>query len=197
MRDVSRRTETIEEFFTSITLLPGVNIVSMPPDILRVHRLEYVPTGESQNTVYPINLTTYAELDQVWGIMQNSPMNYPSYAAFWGFAPNMKMKLYPVPSQSGSLNVFYYRLPKKATADTDIIEVRVGWEDLIVLYCEYVARRKDRDPTWQEAKVLYEEKLEEMINVTRQWHDQAQVITVGNSAIPQWLYSFDGGGYGY
>lgn len=193
MRDLARRTETIQTFGTTITTVAGTAEYVVPADVLRVHRVEFVPTGATQ--IYPVQLTTYDELDQVWGIYPNTVQGYPVYAALWGFPPTLKLRLYPVPSQAGTINLFYYRLPAAVSADGDTLEVLAGYEDLIALYCEYVARRKDRDPTWQEAKALYEERVSEMVDTTRQWHDQAMTVTVGQNAMPRWLYDMNYGDY--
>lgn len=190
MRDLARRTETIQSFSTAVAVIANTAEVTAPADMLRVHRVEYVPSGGG--VVYPLQLTTYDELDQMWGIYPNTTGGIPVYVALWGFPPTVKMRLYPVPNQAGNLNIFYYRLPATASADGTTLEVMTGYEDLIALYCEYVARRKDRDPTWQEAKQMYEERVAEMVDTTRQWHDQAMTISIGNNAVPQWLYAFDG-----
>lgn len=187
LRDIARRTETIQSFNATIATVAGTPEYTALADMLRIHRIEYVPTG---GPVYPVQLTTYDELDQVWGLYPNTTNGIPVYAALWGFPPAVKIRLYPVPSAAGVLNVFYYRLPAVAAADGTTLEVLAGYEDLIVLYCEYVARRKDRDPSWQDAKVLYEERVALMVETTRQWHDQARTITVGSNAVPAWLYEF-------
>lgn len=99
-------------------------------------------------------------------------------------------KLYPIPSQNGTLNIFYYRLPTQTTTTTDYIEVPEGWEDLVVAYVEYKARRVDKDPNWQYAKQEYEEKLQDLINVSRVYHDQMQFISsMSGTPIPWDLYS--------
>lgn len=189
LRDVARRTETIQHFSSSVPVVANIAEVTAPGDMLRIHRCEFVPTG--QTLVYPVQLTTYDELDQMWGIYPNTTGGIPVYAALWGFPPTVKLRLYPVPNTAGALNIFYYRLPAVVAADVDVLEILAGYEDLIVVYCEYVARRKDRDPAWQDAKALYEERVTYMIETTRQWHDQAMTITVGQNAIPRWLYAFD------
>lgn len=188
MRDIARRTETIQSFSAAVTVTAGTAEYTAPADLLRVHRIEYVPTGAGM--VYPVMLTTYDELDQMWGVYPNTTQGIVVYAALWGFPPTVKIRLYPVPSISGVINLYYYRLPAAAAADGDTLEVLAGYEDLIVLYCEYVARRKDRDPSWQDAKMLYEERIALMVDTTRQWHDQAMTITQGMNAVPRWLYEF-------
>lgn len=188
LRDIARRTETIQSFSASVAVVAGTAEFTAPADMLRVHRIEYVPTG--QTVVYPVHLTTYDELDQLWGLYPNTTGGIPVYAALWGFPPTVKIRLYPVPSMAGNLNIFYYRLPAVVAVDADVLEVLAGYEDLIVLYCEYVARRKDRDPSWQDAKALYEERVSLMVETTRQWHDQARTISMGNHSVPAWLYEF-------
>lgn len=186
LRDLARRTETIQTFTAALLAVAGTAEYVVPADVLRIHRIEFVPTGTTQ--VYPVGITTYDELDQIWGNQAASAGGYPVYGALWGFPPALKLRLWPVPSTAGAINLYYYRLPVTAAADADVLEVLAGYEDLIVLYCEYVARRKDRDPSWQDAKVLYEERVALMIETTRQWHDQAMTVTVGSNAIPRWLY---------
>lgn len=192
-RDIARRAETIQDISTSIPIFPGIPKYQLPADVIRVHRVEFIPVqngSPSGYQIYPVQLTTYDEMDQRWGVIQNQQMSYPAFACMWGAPPTLQMQFFPVPSQPGNINIFYYRVPKTLTDDNDVLEVPTGWEDLVALYAEYVARRKDRDPTWQDAKTLYEERLIEFGNVTRQWHDQAQQISIGTSAVPQWLYDF-------
>ena len=130
----------------------------------------------------------------MWGTRQAVQRSYPSFFVLWGVAGSVEgitMQLYPIPSQAGTLNIFYYRLPTTMVNDSDHADIPAGWEDLISLYCEYIALRKDRDARWSDAKQMYEENLGHMIDVTRQLHDQARSVTVGNAAVPAWLYEFD------
>ncbi len=189
-RDLARRTETIQQFNTSVITQPGLPKYPMPPDMIRVHRVEFIPVGNTTN-VYPVQASTYQEMDQYWGITPTIQQSYPCFYVLWGTPPSLTMQLYPVPSTIGTLNIYYFRLPIPAIRDQDLVEVVEGWQDCVALYCEYVARRKNRDPLWQDAKKLYEETVTLMLDVTRQWHDQSQSIYIGSSAVPQWLY---GGG---
>lgn len=187
LRDVSRQSETIQSFNTTITAVANQAKYAMPQDVIRVHRIEFVPSGATQT--YPVQPSTYQEMDQVWGINQLSQtMSYPYNYVLWGFPPNLTVQFYPVPATPGTFNIFYYRLPHTLTNDTDIAEIPEGWHDLVALYCEFVARRKDKDTTWQDAKQLYDQTLTSLIERTRQWHDQARTITVGYNAVPEWLY---------
>jgi hypothetical protein len=189
-RDISRRSEDLQSFNTSIVAIAGTAKYTLPIDCLRVHRVEFVPTGQSQT--YPLKHSTYQEMDAIWGINQQIQSAYPYYFVMWGFPPTLQIQFYPVPAQAGTFNVFYYRLPITLVADGDVAEIPSGWEDLITLYCEFNARRKNRDPMWQDVRQVYEQSLANLIDTTRQWHDQSRMITVATGlGIPGWLY--DGG----
>lgn len=187
-RDIGRRSETIQEYSENITVQAGHAKYAMPEDVIRIHRVEF-HTSDQQ---YIVQASTYAEMDQYWGSWQSNESSYPSFYVLWG-TPGMslEMQLYPVPSQTGTLTVFYYRHPKKPVNDSDMVEIPFGWEDAVVLYCEYQAKRRDKDASWTEAKQLYEQALGNLIMVTRQWHDSNQSIIMGNRAIPSWLYEME------
>lgn len=193
-RDIARRSETIQNFNTTINVSPLAFKLALPSDVLRVHRVEYQPTGQTQ--IYTLQASTDQEMDQVWGINQTQTGIYPQFYTIWGIpggagTAQFLIKLYPLPSQSGILNLYYYGTPTTMVADGDTAQIPEGWQDLLPLYCEYEARRKDRDPLWSDVKAIYEEKVTQLVDTTRQWHDQASTVSVGMSNVPSWLYSFD------
>src|SRR5205085_1651746 len=89
---------------------------------------------------------------------------------------NLNIILFPVPATAGTLYLYYYRLPVIPQSPSDPVEIVQGWEDLIPLYVEYTALRKDRQARWQDAKQLFEEAMVEHIEQTRSWTDQAGAI---------------------
>lgn len=186
-RDIGRRAEAIQEINANIRVLAGASKYQLPDDVVRIHRIEFV-SGTNQ---YALTPSTYQEMDGVWGNNQTSQSSWPEAFVMWGMPPNLTLQLYPVPSQNGSLNVFYYRVPIKAVRPNDLLEIPEGWYDCLTLYCEYNAKRRDKDDTWKEAKILYEETVSQLIAATRQWHDQAQAITMGNRYIPWDLYAME------
>jgi hypothetical protein len=193
-RDIARRAEVIQQFNTSVAAVAAQAKYALPTDIIRVHRVEYVPTGQTQT--YTLMASTEQELDQVFGINQDQQGVYPQYYAIWGYpggtgAAALKMRVYPVPAIAGTFNIFYYAVPAAMVNGSDVAIIPEGWQDLLVLYAEYAARRKDQRPDWSDAKQLYDEKIEELIEVTRKWHDQAGSVSVGGNNVPSWLYSFD------
>lgn len=191
LRDVSRRSEVLLKYDVGTAVVAGTAKYTLPTDVIRLHRVEFVPTGST--SIYPLEASTYQQMDSVWGVQQSVQRSYPSYYVLWGVAGaiGMTIQLYPVPSQAGLLYLYYYRLPATLSSDSDVAEIPAGWEDLVTQYAEYVAMRKDRDPRWQDSKALYEEALINLINVTRQLHDQARSVTVGTMSVPGWLYEFD------
>jgi hypothetical protein len=157
--------------------------------MIRIHKIEYVPTN-SPNT-YPVEASNILNLDQMWGIQQNVPSTYPSFYALWGSPPNITIKLFPVPATSGTLNVYYYRVPNPVVGLGDNLDIPEGWEDLVSLYCEYIAKRKDADPLWKDAKTDYEAKIADLISRTYEYHDQANFIFTGGGYVPDYIWAGD------
>jgi len=197
--DIARRTETLIEYNTNIDANAGQADYLLPPDVLRLHRVEFIPQSSANPPqVYPLELSTFYEMDQRWGSSQYLQSVYPSFAVVRGTPGNplgrgsgaLVLKVYPVPSQSGAFNVYYYAMPNQNPATTDTLAVQGGYENIPLLYAEYIALRADRDPRWQEAKQLYEEDLLNMIDMTRKLHDQAGSVTFAGGG-----YSAFGGGY--
>lgn len=187
-KDIARRSETIQNFHSQISIHAQVGKYSMPDDVIRIHRVEFMVSGDT----YVVEASTYAEMDYYWGSRQTSPSSYPANYVLWGTpGSTLEMQLYPIPSQNGTMNIYYYRLPIKPVRDTDMVEVPAGWEDCVVLYCEYMAKRRDKDQSWAEAKQLYEQTLGNMMSVTRQWHDRNQSFVSAGRSLPSWLYSFE------
>lgn len=200
-RDIARRAQTLINYFTTLTVTSNVAVYGtsggLPTDIIQIHRIEYVPTGSTQT--YPLIASTVMEMDQIWGVNQSTPSSYPQY---WvtlgrpggtnGSPQEFRIKLYPVPSSGGNLNIYYYSQPALLVDGTDNatnLPVLEGWWDLVVLYCEWNAKRKDRNPEWQTVMAVYENKLQDMIDVSSEFHDQSQFIysSMGTPQ-PSWLY---------
>jgi hypothetical protein len=201
-RDIARRAQVLINYFTALPVVAGTATYgtsgSLPSDIIQIHRIEYVPTGSTQT--YPLDASTVMEMDNVWGTNQAQQSSYPSY---WvtlgrpggsnGSPQEFRIKLFPVPSQSGNLNIYYYSQPPtliNGTDDATNLPVLEGWWDLVVLYCEWNAKRKDRNPEWSQVMALYEQKLQDMIDVSSEFHDQSQFMySSTGSAVPSWLYA--------
>lgn len=200
-RDIARRAQSLVNYYTAVTVTANVAVygasAGLPTDIIQIHRIEYVPTGSTQT--YPLQASTVMEMDQIWGTNQGSQSAYPTYwitrgrpGGATGSPQEFRIQLYPVPSTGGNLNVYYYSQPALLVDPTDNatnVPVLEGWWDLVVLYCEWNAKRKDRNPEWQQVMAVYENKLQDMIDVSSEFHDQSQFIhSMSGSAVPSWLY---------
>jgi hypothetical protein len=195
IRDITRRSETLETVVT-MAAPAGQESFYLPTNLYRIHRAEFLVNA---NAIYVLEQRNYREMDSLWGINKVLSMAYPSYFTVWGvMGIDAALTLYPVPSQAGSLGIFAYRLPNTLVADTDQADIPIGWEDLVSLYCEYCALRRDSDPRWQDAKQLYTDELESMIELTRTHHDQASWITPPPQNMGTWAWMAGdewGGGY--
>lgn len=174
VKDVARRTETLETTAT-IVLTVGVQQYTAPADVIRIYRVEFIDAS-SNPTV--LEYRDFNNMDSVWWSNQLTSQSRPVLWTAWGFPPALKLILYPLPDSSSTfIKVYYYKSPTELAIDgstpTTTLDIPNGWEELIVDYCEYMALRKDRDPRWQEAKALYEEKVTQMYEMTRRWTDQA------------------------
>jgi hypothetical protein len=195
LRDVARRAEVLQAS-TTIAVSAEDASYTAPTDAIRIYRVEWKATGDT--AIYPLEYRDFNSMDSVWYSGQAIAQGYPAFFTMWGFPPSLTIQLFPVPSEAGTLNVHYYRLPAALVAEggsaNTTIDLPAGWDDLIVSYVEFCALRKDADPRGQEAKQLYEQTLEDMISRTRRWTDQSDSIQHGGTWLPGWLYG-DGGGW--
>jgi hypothetical protein len=209
LRDVSRRAEDLLTTDTSIVIQPYVPIPGMSAptyplqtDIIRVYRIEFIPLG-AINQTYPLVASNQQQMDQIWGTYQQNPASYPQFWVTRGYPGGtgrnlFSLQVYPVPSQGGTLQIFYYRnpirigdpvaTPTNYSVPLDIVE---GWDDMAVEYATYKALQKARNAEWKDRKSEYEEKVTQMIDVTRQWTDQPQYFSFGTRFMPSWLTEWD------
>ena len=189
-QDVARRAETLWQEVT-IQTFPNQQNYAFPADFLDMHRAEFT-IANSQQT-FNLEYRGINQMDEIWGILHSLPAAWPQYCTIRQNSSNGPfLMLYPAPAASGFLTVYYYRaaVPASAGGLPPNIDCMPGWEDIVYDYAVFKAKRADQDPTWQEAKGLYESNLTEMINRTRSLSDQAETVTTG---IPQWpIYAYGG-----
>lgn len=171
----------------SIAVTAETQTYTGPEDMIRIYRITFTPT-DSDNT-YTVENRGVMEMDQIWGINQQWPANYPLYYTTWKVPPNLEIILYPVPSQDGALNVFYYQQITVAASGGDPVDVLEGYEDIVYDYTVYRALRKDADPRWADFKQTYEDKLVDLYENSRSFQDQAGTFSTGQAALPEWLVS--------
>lgn len=189
-RDIVRRTETLEDRDT-IPAVVGTGEYSLDTDIVRVHRVEFTPTGE--DTIH-LEYADVKNLDN-YGYRQRALRNDRPYVySIWGAGRTLKLIVFPLPATAGSFTVWKYRLPVDLS-ETDVtdanedVEIPAAYDDILLDYIEYRALRKDRDPRWQEAKAMYDQALGEMFDNTRRWVDEGGMVlpSAGTGTLPVWL----------
>ncbi len=188
-QDIARRAENLWEE-ANIPVTPLQQIYPFAADFLNCHRAEFILANGPQT--YNVEYREINAMDEIWGVLHNLPQAWPQYFTIRGNSVNgLFLFLYPAPGASGTLTVYYYRQARPTTLDTAYIDVQAGWEDLVYEYAVAKAKRKDRDPSWQEAFQMYEGKLQQMIDKTRSFTDLGSTITTGT---PQWpVYAYGGG----
>lgn len=191
-RDIARKAECLQDT-ADIAATASTQRYTAPIDAVRIYRCEWIPTGEDVN--YPLEYRDFNTLDDVWWTQQTITEGTPVWYTFWGYPPGLELVVYPTPSTAGTFRVYYYRFPANAvTSETaadneaNTLDVVSGWEDVCYDYAEYRALRRDANPRWQEAKALYDEHIQELAITAIRWSDQAGMISVGSSMVPQWLY---------
>ena len=180
-KNIARQTHIYMDTDT-INVVADTSEYTLPEDVLRVRHVYYSPTGDS-NRAIPLEARDWGAMDSVWGDRQNdNSSNYPACYTIIGYSPNATLKLWPVPSNGGSLVVHSARLPAEIDPATGggNVDIPTGWEDIIYEYVEYSALRKDRDARWQEAKTLYEEKLGSLM-------EMGEILNAPNEFTPSHL----------
>ena len=191
-RDACRRAECLRDS-ASFTAVAGTQEYSLTTgtfdDIIRIHRVTYQSVGETEQ--YPLDYFDFFSQDSMsWATPYR---NRPTQYATWGFPPSLTLVLYPNPSDAGTVNLYYYRLPNSdcLTDETEVVEIPQVWEELCVDYAVYQAMLQDNDQRWQQYKSIYDEHLSDLIVTAIRFNDQAGMMNVGSGAgsmVPQWLW---------
>lgn len=156
-----------------------------PSDLLRIHRLEFVPDNNTSYT-YSLDFRGYNEMDAAWGNLKTLPSAYPELYTLWNnpddsdpTVKGLNILLYPVPSVDGTLNVYYFQTITPMAAGSDILDILPGWEDMIYNFATARALRKDADMRYKEFQQDYAQQLEQMKTVSRTYTDQANWFSTG------------------
>ena len=188
--DLARRAELLWKI-ESLNVQSGVQDFPAPADFLRFHRLEFVPS--TGTFVYPLTFGGYVEMDSVWGVYQSFPAAWPTWWTLKGGSGTpgqvqLTIRVFPVPAQPGTLNIYYYRQAEAAVNQTDFIDTIGGWEDLVYEYAVYKAKRKDNDPTWKDSFSFYEQRIADILRTTGTFQDQANSFSTGQAQWPPWAF---------
>lgn len=188
--EISRKTECTRAE-ASINTTASTGEYTLTQNIVRLHMAEW---QSADGQLHPLEFRDRHSMSNLWWNDPSSESHAPVVITHWGNPPALKIQLYPVPSQSGTLKIFYYSFPERLaennTTDGNVaVDLPAGWDDMLVDYAEYRALRRDRDERWQEAYQLWLEKLSDLTTASTRYNDQAgQVDWQGN---PGWLTAWD------
>lgn len=189
MRDLARRTQTWTVESAAIPVLANVQRIDLSvslPDILQVTRLEWSATGQDRSRVLEYN--DFGNLDAIWWESQTITAGDPYCYTTVGYPPNLTIVLYPTPAQNGEIKIQYYQMPAPVAAGANELSIPEGFDDLVLDYAEFRARRTDRDPEWMTAFQMYEANVERMMERTNRWVNAAGYIGHTPGPLPAWLY---------
>lgn len=166
-RDTTRRTECLKAT-TSLSFTNGTRTYDMPTNCIRTNRIE-VASGSFTVTLQYREMN---EMDPIWNGMATLA-GIPQWWTTWGFEPTSQaIYVFPVPNASMTATAFYYRQSTDASAGGDPIEVPEGWYDMVVDYACAQALRKDADPRWADAMMMYEGKVQALYAVCHRGSDR-------------------------
>lgn len=177
--EIARRTESLQTV-QSIDVSAGASMITMPPDVLRVSRVEWF-TSLVPAVNRSLEIREKFAMDAVWGAGSLQTQGVPQYCAFVGFPPNLECQIYPLPEADGTLEVTYYKAaPTLATDGSDndtVLTIPAGWEDLILDYATAMAQRRDGNAAWQDTRSVFEAKMGQMWDMVQFFHNQSGQIT--------------------
>jgi hypothetical protein len=186
--DISRTTLAIKDD-ASFTTVAGTAEYTVASSVLQIEQVYW--TDGSSNLV-PLSPVQWENADQVWGMWQNQQSQQPSVYTVWGYSPNLKIRLYPVPNVARTVKLKVARLcthvDETGASDATAIDFPEAWLDTITDYVEYRALRKDHDQRWQEAFSSYATKrdslaLHDYMNTAREIVYDPAVA----GGLPRWL----------
>ena len=160
-REIARRSEC---FFTTgtIAVVATTQSYSLPADIVRLQGVDF--TNGTQTL--PLDYLERVVASRMWGINQTQQSAWPEYYTTEGIpgTATFTIKLFPVPSQAGTLTLMYFRLPDEraidGSEDSLTVDTPAGWEDIVVDYLEGRAYRRDGQvDQYQASMAVFTERL--------------------------------------
>lgn len=181
------------ETSVDVSVIAGTSEYTVAATIIQIDRCYYLPTGSSQ--AIPLSAKHWEKMDEMWGSWQNISSGDPYTFSTFGYSPNLKVKLYPVPSRAGTLRIYHRAAPagivEDETTDNSTLGIPDFWTEAIVYYVEMRARRKDGQTNWQEAMQLYNEKRQQIMEHDAMMSTREFVHDYAAGGVPRWLADYD------
>lgn len=188
LRDIGRRTYHYQTAST-LAVVAGTGTYTADADIIRINQVYFQPTADTTQKI-PLQARTWAAMDEVWGNRQDLQSGYPVMFATRGYSPQVIIKLFPVPSVAGTLFMNTARMPANLdiAGGTGNIDCPEAWVEIAYFYCEFMARRKDKD--YEGAKDSFEQyglMIDNMITNGDYLNATDEFVFHGAGWLPGWL----------
>jgi hypothetical protein len=186
-RDVARRTRHYWDIDT-IDVSADDGEYTVDADVLHIKHVYYNTDSDTTRQI-PLEARAFEAMNQVWHDRQNQASSWPSAFTTFGYAPTLTIKLFPVPSENGTLTLHVARLPAAVdvAGGTGNLDVPEAWLEVTYDYAEYMALRKDRDPRWQESFGMYEGKVQGIIEMGEYINAPGEFVHTASGVYPSWL----------
>lgn len=185
-RDLARRTECVRDT-DDIAIVSGTASYTAPTDLVRFHKLEL---RLDAGPIYSLEYRDFHSMDQVWNGTARNSEGRPLLYTTWGTPPTLQLIVFPTPTEDGDLRLYYYRFPATLASGSDTLEIPTGWEDAVTTYAEMMALRRDSDSRWTDSKLLYEEKMSDLLTTSERYGDQMGYVDQWSGrggGLPGWL----------
>lgn len=205
--EIARVTQSLWMQATIVAVPTHANYTA-PTDMLGVHKMTFLikTGGVSSQQWFNLEFRGIKQMDEIWGILHQLPAAYPNAFYLWadptisgGHPPSAQkwyFGIYPVPATTGTFTLYYYRDARTATTTATVLDIVQGYEEIPYWYAVFMAKYRDRDPTWQTAKQVYSEMLQNMMDKTSRFTDEGnQFVSDANANYPVYLYSGGTGGW--
>lgn len=179
-----------------VSLTAGTAEYTLADNILAVEMAYYIDTTTGGTRQIPLVASHWEAMDQIWGEHQDWEGAWPQMFTVWGYAPFLKLRLYPVPSVTGDtvrLLTAVLPTPMALTGDDNVqVDVPPAWITALVDYCRYRAHLRDRDIQMAEqSRMAFEAKRDELMHVNDYMAANREMVPDPMSGwVPRWLAEF-------
>lgn len=197
MNDGIRKVATLSECLRATTTKAIVaetgeyTMSGLTNDIIRFHAAFFTRTGDT--TEYPLTYRDLLNGVNDWGSERTRHLGTPQYFYTWDAPPTLKVNLYPIPSDDGTLTLWYYRLPAQyntnGSGNSAAIDLPAGWESCAVYYAKYRAYKFDGQMEQAQMELAeFQDTLKALSAAATRFTDQPGGMSmVGQAGLPHWL----------
>lgn len=189
-RELARRTRQLYDTAT-FTTTAGTAEYTAAANTLEIHQAYYAP-GDGRQV--PLIARAWEGMNNVWGQYRDQSGGDPAMFTVWGFSPNMKVRLFPVPpTSSKTVTLYVSRLPTDLAttgADSTVVDFPDAWIDCLYDFVAYQALLKDRDDRWKDYKGMFEQRADDMTMQADVLSVASEMIAdpmVAGGVVPRWL----------